>query len=175
MLAGPWYYTHTVSVQPTLTLYNNIRIFAVAQGMYGKIGNESQVGWGFRYNNGYCTQALTNDPDCVEWIVRSWDGMFSDTSAGTGSQSRFKADFWKLREVGVQYELPQAWIQRTGASRASLSLSAREIGTLWRAQKVLGEMASGVPGANIPDPESDNLQHLPNITSSVTATMRVTF
>ncbi len=170
-LVGPSYYTYTFSVVPTLTLYNNLRIFAVAQGMYGKIGDESQVSWGFRYNNGYCTQALGGDPACTEWLVRNRDGMFRDVRM----QNTFKADFWKLREVGVQYDLPQAWIQRTGASRASLGLAAREIADLWRARDTLGVNREGTtPGRHIPDSESDGLYKLPGV-ASLTATMRVTF
>jgi hypothetical protein len=170
LLTGPDFYTYTFSVQPTLTLYNNLRIFAVAQGMYGRESFENQIGWGMRYNNSYCGQALTNDPACVEWIVKNTDGMFLDRRV----QWAFDASFWKLRELGVQYQLPQSMIQRTGASRASLGLSAREIGTLWRAQDTLGGTEAGAPGRHIPDAEAGELRRLPGI-ATVAATMRVTF
>ena len=170
LLNGPTYYTHTFTVQPNVTLFDNLRIFATAQGQYGKIGSESQVHWGLRYNNGYCTQALTNDPACVEWIVRNIDGEFYDNRISTA----FKADFWKLREVGVQYELPQALVERTGASRASFGIAGRELATLWRAQKYLGGTAAGAPGRRIPDSEFQDLYRLPGI-ATVTASLRVTF
>src|SRR5690606_16139128 len=119
LLVGPGYYTHTFSVAPTLTLFGDRQIFASAQGMYGKIGNGQQVHWGLRYNNGYCTQVLGQDPECIGWIVRNRDGMFQDIWA----QDAYKADFWKLREVGARFQLPSSLVQRMGADGASFSVT----------------------------------------------------
>ena len=170
LLNGPTFYTHTISVQPALTLFNNLRIFATAQGQYGKIGAEAQVHWGLRYNTGYCTQALTGDPACVEWLVRNIDGEFYDNRISTA----YKADFWKLREVGLQYELPQSLTQGMRVSRASVGIAARELATLWRSQEFLGGTAAGAPGRRIPDSEFQDLYRLPGI-ATVTASLRVTF
>jgi hypothetical protein len=41
------------------------------------------------------------------------------------------SDFWKLREVGARYELPEAVAAHFGASRASIGFSGRELATLW--------------------------------------------
>jgi hypothetical protein len=170
LLDGRDFYPYTWTVNPTVTLFNSLRIFAVAQGMYGKTGDENQVGWGMRYNNSYCGQALEQDPACTEWIVKNTDGMFTDNRV----QWHFDADFWKLREIGVNYDLPLSIVQRAGADRASLSVSARELGVLWRAQEYLGGTAAGAPGRYFNDPEAGELRRLPGITT-LAATLRVTF
>jgi hypothetical protein len=71
---------------------------------------------------------------------------------GTGDSfysSYYDADFWKLREVGARYNLPQSWVQRTGAERASMAFSARNLWTIWVAQKE-------IYGEPITDPEFGN-------------------
>ena len=40
-----------------------------------------------------------------------------------------KGDFWKLREVSVRYDLPEFITSQIGASRGSLTLSGRNLGT----------------------------------------------
>jgi TonB-linked SusC/RagA family outer membrane protein len=175
LLLGPSYYTHTFSIAPTLTLFNNVRLIAMAQGMYGKIGSEAQVHWGMRYNNSYCGQARTNDPACAEWLIKNVDGKFYNSEI---SQS-FKADFWKLREVTLMLDIPQSWVARTGANSASLSFSGRELAILWQKQKFLGESRQvpggpATPGRHIPDPEFQGLYRLPGL-SSLTATLRLSF
>ncbi len=40
-----------------------------------------------------------------------------------------KGDFWKLREVSVRYELPETVTSQIGASRASITVSGRNLGT----------------------------------------------
>jgi hypothetical protein len=47
-----------------------------------------------------------------------------------------KAGFAKLRDVSLSYMLPQPWASRLGgASRGSVVLGARNLFTLWTAQK----------------------------------------
>jgi hypothetical protein len=88
----------------------------------------------------------------------------------------FDQDFWKLREVGLRYNLPQGLVAPMGAERASLAFSARNVMTLWQAQKRIN-------GHVVTDPENGNPN---NITgggnfyaqpplSSVNMTLRVTF
>jgi len=44
-------------------------------------------------------------------------------------------DFFKLREVSLRYSIPDSWVDRIGVSRASLSVAARNVATLWQKQK----------------------------------------
>ena len=172
-LAGRSYYTNTFSVSPTVTLFQNFRLFAVAQGMYGKVGYESQVGWGLRYNNGYCTQALELDPsNCSYWLAANRDAPYRDD----WSQWMFDADFWKLRELGLQYEVPESLVARTGASRASFTVAVRDLWTLWRKQDTIADPDGDGPllGRHIPDSEYQDLYRLPPL-ANVSATLRVSF
>jgi hypothetical protein len=173
-IMGRDYYTNTFSIAPTVTLFQDFRLFATAQGMYGKVGYDSQVGWGLRYNNGYCTQALQNDPACGEWMAANRDGLYRDE----WSQWAFDADFWKLREVGLQYEMPESLVARAGATRASFTVAVRDLWTLWRAQETMGrpvtEGFANTPRRHIPDSEYQDLYRLPPL-SSVQATLRVSF
>jgi TonB-dependent SusC/RagA subfamily outer membrane receptor len=170
LLVGPGFYTRTFSVSPTFTLYNNLQLFAVAEGMYGKIGNEAQVHWGLRYNNGYCTQVRFTDPECMGWNVRNRDGMFRDIWA----QDAYNADFWKLREIGARFDIPSRFVERIRGDRASFSIAGQNLLTIWQAQ-------THIAGRKIPDPEfsgaaasSSTLYQIPAITT-ITGTLRVTF
>ena len=171
LLLGPRYYPETYRVAPSLTLFNDLEIFALAEGKYGRIANDSDVHWGHRYNNSYCSQALLNDPEnCTQWIVRYQAGMFYDNRV----QGTYKADFWKLREVGFNYQLPGFLLGRIGADRATFGVSVREPLVIWQREKWNS-------GLRIPDPERGDgsadmstLRQMPGI-ATVSATMRVTF
>jgi TonB-linked SusC/RagA family outer membrane protein len=171
LLLGPRYYPETYRIAPTLTLFNDLQIFALAEGKYGRIANDSDVHWGHRYNTSYCSQALLNDPEnCTQWIVRYYAGMFYDERV----QGTYKADFWKLREVGLNYQLPAFLLGRVGAERASVGVSFRDIWTIW-------ERTPWNSGLKIPDPERGDgssgmstLRQMPGI-ATVSATLRVTF
>ena len=107
----------------------------------------------------------------------------------------FNPSFARLREVSASYNLPGSWVSSFGASRASLSVGARNLAFIWRKQKyVYGDdrdqpayigLAQGtLPGTLIFDPEQqgqgDNTSGIGGATvipplSQVLATLRVTF
>jgi len=47
----------------------------------------------------------------------------------------YDAGWAKLREVGANYDLPSSLAGRVGADRVTLSVAARNVAILWRAQK----------------------------------------
>ena len=57
-----------------------------------------------------------------------------------------RAGFAKLRELALDYQLPDRLTRPVGATRANLTLSLRNVATLWLAQRV-------VEGERITDPE----------------------
>jgi hypothetical protein len=95
---------------------------------------------------------------------------------GTGTQwttSLYDGAFWKLREVGARYNIPQSLVGPIGASRASLALSARNLWIIWAAQKE-------IYGLNVTDPEFGNPDGGSNVraqppTVNWNLTLRVTF
>jgi len=169
LYAGRGFATHTFSVSPRITmLEGDLQIFAMAEGQYGRVGDDSGHLWGHNYRN----SAVSRVQDDAWWTAY-------DNAVGTGcawDKCLFDQDFWKIREVGLRYNLPESLIARTGAERASLAFSARNIYTLWQAQK-------RIYGQVITDPENGNPNQLtgggnfyaqPPL-SSVNMTLRVTF
>jgi hypothetical protein len=149
-------------------LQNQLQIFALAEGQYGRLGDDSGHLWGHNYNNSQVSR-VEDDP---LWVAQ-------DRASGTGcnfDKCMFDASFWKLRELGMRYNLPQSLIGRTGASRASLAFSARNLWTIWRAQPTIS-------GHQVTDPEFGdptsltggvNFYRQPPLTR-LNMTLRVTF
>ncbi|MEX2581647.1 MAG: TonB-dependent receptor [Gemmatimonadota bacterium] len=162
MLAGPNFFTHTWSVAPTLTLFQDLQVFALAEGKYGRTGWAAVEQWAHEYNTTEVA-ILENDP---MWVLQ--DRLFDYRS-----KAYYDADFWKLREVGARYSLPQSIVSRTGADRASLAVSGRNLQTLWTAQ-------SHINGRRVADPEFEgpsgfgSYYQQPPL-SSFAATLRVSF
>jgi hypothetical protein len=142
IFAGPAFATHSFSVAPRIGLLGNeLQIYALAEGQYGRIGEDDGHLWGHNYNN----SQVSRSEDDAFWVA-------SNRVNGTGdswTQSYFDADFWKLREVGARYNLPQSFVGRTGAERASLAFSARNLWTIWVAQ-------DEIYGLPVTDPEFGN-------------------
>jgi TonB-dependent starch-binding outer membrane protein SusC len=169
LVVGKGFATHSFSVSPRIGLFNNqVQIFALAEGQYGRTNVDNGHSWCHNYN---CSKAsrLENDP---VWVA-------GDRLTGTGNdfgKSIYKADFWKLRELGARINLPQNIVRRVGGNSASLALSARNFWLIWQAQKEI----YGLP---ITDPEYGNVTALggggnfystPPL-ASVNATLRFSF
>jgi TonB-linked SusC/RagA family outer membrane protein len=169
LYVGRAFATHTFSVAPRIGLLgNSLQIFALAEGQYGRIGIDNGHQWGHIYNNSKVAR-LQDDPVWVAEELLYVTGQFGWHNA------YYDADFWKLREVGARYSLPQEWVQRTGAERASLAFSARNLWTIWVAQ-------DEIYGHPVSDPEygtpsltgGGNYWETPGLTS-LNMTLRVTF
>ena len=169
LFAGRGFATHTFSVGPRFTfLQGDLQVFALAEGQYGRTMQDSGHLWGHNYNNSRVSLA----EDDAWWVAY-------DNAVGTGcawDKCLFDADFWKLREIGARYNLPESLISRTGAERASLAFSARNVLTIWQAQKRIQEHV-------VTDPEMGNPNNIagggnfyaqPPL-SSMNLTLRVTF
>jgi TonB-dependent starch-binding outer membrane protein SusC len=71
---------------------------------------------------------LANDPelDAESWLLLRW--------AGNGPFIE-RADFLKLREVSLRYDVPDRFSQRIGGSNISLSVAALNLAVLWTRYK----------------------------------------
>jgi TonB-linked SusC/RagA family outer membrane protein len=163
LLYGRGFYTYRFSVTPSLSLFENaLAIHVMADGAHGKKSQNTRDA-GARYNN-YYESRCECDPF---WVAGD--------RLGTAQVWGFhNSSFWKLREVGMRYNLPVSLTERVGAQRASLSVSAREIANLWVAQEDNW-------GARVADPEESrindgqaNYRVMPPL-SRVSAEMRFTF
>ncbi len=165
LLVGPAFATYTFSVAPRISLLDNqLQIFALAEGQHGRWSQENGKEWGHIYNNTLVAR-LEDDP---VWVA-------GDRLSDDLKRELYDASFWKLRELGARYTLPQSFVQRGGAERASVSVSARNLWTLWRAQEF-------IYGGKISDPEygtptlsgNSNFWEMPPL-ASFNVTLRVTF
>jgi hypothetical protein len=165
LIMGPAFATHTFSVAPRLGLFDDrLQLFAVAEGQYGRLREANDKESRHVLMNSKIAR-LQNDP---VWVYGFQVG--DDTK-----RSLYDADFWKLREAGVRLTLPDYAVRAVGAERASVSLSARNLWTIWQAQ-------SHIYGVPITDPEfgspsldgDNNLYESPPLTN-VSVTLRVTF
>jgi len=162
---APW----TFSIAPRISLLDSqLQIFALAEGQYGRISQENGHAWGHIYNNSKVSR-LEND---AVWVASQ---TLNGNSGNDWTKALYEADFWKLREVGMRYNLPTSLVGTVGASRASLAVSARNIWTMWQKQ-------DHIYGHPVSDPEygtssldgTGNFWETPAI-ANVNATLRVTF
>jgi hypothetical protein len=170
LLLGPAYPNYSFHVAPTVTLFQNLQIFALAEGQYGRwIGStDAQYACGI-YRNCLAAVART-DP---LFLAGNLAGPYGDDRY----QGRYLADFWKLRQLGMRYSLPRDVAARVGADRVSLSVSANNLFMIW--QKNDTDLAGNPiydPEYTVPgnDPQQLALWELPGL-PNISATLRVTF
>ncbi len=152
LLMGPSFPNYSFSVAPTVTLFNDLQVFAVAEGQYGRFLASVDANYACRFYR-----------NCLKSIERT-DPLFLAGTSGSGAlddryNGRFAADFWRLRQVGARYNLPQDLVGRIGADRASVSVSASNIWMIW--QKTKQDLA----GNNIYDPEYSVNSNNPSATA----------
>ena len=176
ILYGPAFNTYRISGAPNISLFNNaLSLTAMIEGAFGKKNLEGDSG--FTYNNAYEARTERNP----RWVA-------IDRLGGTErTYWLYDASFWKLRELGARYNLPNSLAERVGADRASLAVSARGLKTLWVkmdqlcAPPDLGTDKVWCKGENITDPEMGtsvpggrNYRITPP-TADLNVTLRVTF
>jgi TonB-linked SusC/RagA family outer membrane protein len=126
------------SVNTTLTLWKNVRLYALADFTGGNMAVNGTIGAAhIFFRNSKC---INEHPICSP-ILAAYDGMGEWLGAAT-----IKAGFSKLRNVSLNYTLPKGLVARFGASRGSISLSGENLATLWIAQ-------NGTYGLHVVDPE----------------------
>jgi len=162
--------TWTVSVNPTLTVFGDLRIMATVYAEGGNmIGSDVLPSRHVSWNNERITWTL-DDPIYV-----------GQRTVDTYAMGLYKGGFATLREISASYTLPAGMTRMAGASRASLTLAARNLGILWQEQKY-GEIDGqwlGHPEKSAFSEETFGVGELSNGSmppaSLFTASMRVTF
>ena len=162
-LAIPKYEAH---LNTTITLFNNLRLFALVEwrGEHWR----SLTDAGCRHTCFQTSEVAVRRH--IPFAVAAIDGRV----AGTRHTGTFNASFAKLREVSANYTFSPDLAGRIGASRASLSVAARNLWTIWQAQE-------DISGAPITDPEARNATSITGSNSNVPplqsfiVTMRVSF
>jgi hypothetical protein len=149
------------AVTGNVTVLSRLRLYALAEYRGGYYVENGDIGAGHVLIRN--TRAVNEATDPI---------LMGYAQLGDWQRAGFMdAGFAKLREVSATYTLPDALIARTGATRASITLGGRNLGTLWQATRE-------IYGVRVIDPEMGDTGFyqtvLPQMTQAV-ATLRVTF
>jgi len=120
---GPSAPTHEVGFGNTFTLFRNFRVYALFDYKGGHyLFNVKE--W-VRSHTVQNTGPL-NDPS-VDDATKAWL-----RTRGATAQWIQPADFLKLRDVSLTYQLPAEWTSQIGAGPASVTLAAHNVGIIWK-------------------------------------------
>jgi len=111
------------SLSSTVTLFNDLRIYALAdfQGGNWRINGDVGASHVFFANSRCINERPICDPE-----LAAYAGLGQYQPAGT-----MKAGFAKFRTLSASYDLPRPWVQRIGSSRATLTLAAQNLFRIW--------------------------------------------
>ena len=128
-------HTQTVNLTSTWTVLENWRLYVSVLGQRGGVLHADQVGAKHTSWTNSLAINLKTDPIFMGQIEKS-----------RNSTGIIDSGYLAFQELGLQYQLPISLAQRMGASRASIAVSARNIGTIWREQ-----MRTPIGGVRVPD------------------------
>lgn len=167
--------TWQAGVHTTLTLYKNLRLYALVDGNGGHLQSDTEIR--ALHNQGSTLGVIEqNDPFLQEYRAIEAD------APGT-----YKAGFLRLRELSATYSVPSRFVSRVGASGASISVAGRNLMMLWTAQEGWntsrdGEIHVDINNQHVWDPEiravgqlSNGYQTILPPTASFTTTLRLNF
>jgi len=171
------------SVTSTVTLFNNLRLFAQATYEGGHVAWGCRIGCSFGFFR--IITDVTGDPgrNIPPNPVYAWyaDNLGSTTEFG----SLYDASHVRLQTVSAAYTLPQSWTGRVGASNATLQIAANNVGFLWRAQetsgpdgfrttrKIVDPISGNLEGSETTTAQSSLMAYYPS--TKVTASLRLRF
>ncbi len=124
----------------TLTLFRDLRLYGLVEAVGGNTWQNGDISGAHAFFNNTRAALERDDPIFLGYL--SIGNPF-------GSLGVVKGDFAKLRRVSASYTLPLRWSQQFRAERATLTLSADNLWTIWVAQKEAF-------GVRILDPEARN-------------------
>ncbi|HET6342466.1 MAG TPA: SusC/RagA family TonB-linked outer membrane protein [Gemmatimonadota bacterium] len=112
----------TVSFGNTITVRDNLQIYALFDMRRGFVIDNNNTAFELFFGS----NRAVNDPDFPQ---RELDDLFFFANAEEPTPFVDGGDFVKLREVSVNYTLPQTWAAAMRAERASVTFSGRNLQT----------------------------------------------
>jgi len=167
--------TWQAGVNSTVTLFNNLRLYARVDGNGGHLQSNTEI------------RALHNQGSTEAVILRNDPFLQVYRAIEADAPGTYKAGFLRLREVSATYTIAQKLARRLGASAGSLSVAGRNLAMLWTAQHGWntprdGQINVDVAGQHVWDPEiravgqlSNGYQTIMPPTASFVTTLRLTF
>ena len=159
----------------TVTLWQNLRLYARVDGNGGHLQSDTEI------------RALHNQGSTLGVIERNDPFLQEYRAIEADAPGTYKAGFLRLRELSATYTVQPRFVQRVGASGASISVAGRNLSMLWTAQHGWntsrdGEIYVDVNNQHVWDPEiravgqlSNGYQTILPPTASFTTTLRLTF
>jgi TonB-linked SusC/RagA family outer membrane protein len=114
-----------VSFGSSFSIGDRVTLDALVQGKIGQSKYDLQAWWR------YAAYQQTH----LNLFPREYD-INDVAEAQYGASGEFalwvnEASFVRFRELSLTYRLPDAWVQKVGTTRGSLSLAARNLGMIW--------------------------------------------
>ena len=159
----------------TVTLWNNLRLYARVDGNGGHLQSDTEI------------RALHNQGSTLAVIMRNDDLLQTYRLIENDAPGTYKAGFLKLRELSANYTLTPSLLRYVRASSATIGVAGRNLSMLWTAQHGWntsrdGEIYVDVAHQHVWDPEirangqlSNGFQTILPPTASFVATLRLTF
>ena len=121
---GPGQPENQLTVTSSFRILDNINVYGMLdyRGNYVAYNNTERFRCRFRL-----CQALIDPATPIDEQARAVASLLHPSQTVWGYME--KGDFWKLREVSVRYDLPEFLTSQIGASRGSITLSGRNLGT----------------------------------------------
>ena len=167
--------TWQAGLNSTVTLFDNLRLYARVDGNGGHLQSNTEIR---ALHNQGSTEAVIRRNDPFLQVYRAIEA----DAPGT-----YKAGFIKLRELSATYTIGQRLTQMLGASNGSISVAGRNLSMLWTAQHGWntsrdGQINVDIANQHVWDPEiravgqlSNGFQTILPPTASFTTTLRLTF
>jgi len=111
-----------LSIRSDLDLFSRLRLGVLLDFRGGNKLHNNTASWRDGQN---ITRAMNDPTTPLADQARAVASKFLGTDAGYIED----ASFWKLREVSLAFQVPQAWVARLGAQRLSLVLAGRNLAT----------------------------------------------
>jgi len=132
----------------TLTVFGNLRFSGLVdwQGEHYRTLTDASCRHTCFFTSEIAVRRAEVQEPWAPFAVAALDNLI----ANSAYLNTFNASFARLREVSANYTLPSSLSDRMRASRASISVAARNLGFLYRAQ-------TEISGAPVHDPEARGL------------------
>jgi hypothetical protein len=161
--------TWTIQLHNTFTIYDNLRLFVSIDGRGGAAQTRQDIGAG-----------VTTYGNLYPRVYRDNLAFQSQVSITRIPLSQFNTGFISLREIGLQYSLPESVAASMGASRITARAATHNIMYLWREDKRAGRhvLADGTvyEGMKSRSPEVSSLGDFQgHVHNNVPALGRATF
>jgi hypothetical protein len=124
LFQGPAEPTWSLNLTNTVTIGDRLRLYSNIDAQGGHVQYDDGIAARHTSWTNSLASNVHDDPIFVAY-----------TQIDRNRLGTYDAGFARLREVGVNYTLPEAWVSRVGASRGSINAAVRNLPYLWRAEE----------------------------------------